>query len=114
MDQVAKLNNYRRILEQVTEQHALMPGIPETVAGMAVCDFARDQYLLLDVGWSPQGRAHDIVFHLRLKDGKVLIERDGIEYGIAQDLIAAGIPAEDIVVAFARSEPKSLHELAAA
>jgi hypothetical protein len=42
------------------------------------------------------------------------IERDGIEYGIAEDLIEAGIPKEDIVLAFGDREPKTLTELAAA
>ena len=39
------------------------------------------------------------VIHLRLRDdGKVLIEYDGIEYGIAYDLIEAGIAKEDILL----------------
>ena len=39
------------------------------------------------------------VIHLRLRDdGKVLIEYDGIEYGIAHDLIEAGIAKEDILL----------------
>lgn len=37
-------------------------------------------------------RADDVIVHLRLRgDGKVLIEYDVIEYGIAHDLIEAGI-----------------------
>ncbi len=114
MDQVERLNRYRRIIERVLDTHAKMLGIPETVEGMAVCDPARDQYLLMDVGWAPYGRAHDVVVHLRLKDGKVWVEWDGIEYGIAQDLIEAGIPQEDIVMAFDRSALELLTELVAA
>lgn len=114
MDQVEKLNRYRQIIERVLETHAKMPAVPETVEGIAVCDPIRDQYLLMDVGWAPYGRAHDVVVHLRLKDGKVWIEWDGIEYGIAQDLIEAGIPEEDIVMSFERDEPEALQELAAA
>jgi hypothetical protein len=114
MDQVEKLNRYRQIIERVLETHSKMPAVPETVEGMVVFDPVRDQYLLMDVGWAPYGRAHDVVVHLRLKDGKVWVEWDGIEYGIAQDLIEAGIPEEDIVMSFERDEPKTLQELAAA
>ncbi len=114
MDQIEKLNRYRQIIEQVLETQAKTPAVPETVEGMAVCDPVRDQYLLMDVGWAPYGRAHDVVVHLRLKDGKVWVEWDGIEYGIAEDLIEAGIPKEDIVLAFGDREPKTLTELAAA
>jgi hypothetical protein len=114
MDQVEKLNRYRQIIEQVLETHAKMPAVPETVEGVAVCDPVRDQYLLIDVGWAPYGRAHDVVVHLRLKDGKVWIEWDGIEYGIARDLIEAGISREDIVAAFDRRELEPLVEPIAA
>jgi hypothetical protein len=37
---------------------------------------------------------------VNIKDGKVLIEYDGIEGGITKDLIQMGIPERDIVLAF--------------
>jgi hypothetical protein len=114
MDQTAKLKKYRQILQQVTEMHAKMPAEPDDVESFAVCDPVNGQYLLLDVGWEGEERAHYVVFHLRLKDGKVLIEQDGIEYGIAQDLIEAGIPKEDIVIAFGDRAPQPLSERIAA
>lgn len=117
MDNTEKLNQYRRILEQVIEKHAAMPGEPETVESIPVCDSVHDNYLLMDVGWylaERAERAHYVIVHLRIKDGKVRIEQDGIEYGIAEDLIEAGIPKEDIVLAFSDQEPRTLTELAAA
>ena len=51
---------------------------------------------------------------LRLRDdGKALIEYDGIEYGIAHDLIEAGIAREDILLNM-YSTPRSLTEAIAA
>lgn len=41
-----------------------------------------------------------MIIHLRLHDGKVYIERDGTEEGVATTLLAAGIPKEAIVLAF--------------
>jgi hypothetical protein len=114
MDQTTKLNQYRRILQQVTEMHANMPAEPDDVESFAVCDTVNDQYLLLDAGWEGEERSHYVVFHLRLKDGKVVIEQDGIEYGIARDLIEAGIPEEDIVIAFSEKPPQPLKEQIAA
>ena len=38
--------------------------------------------------------------HLDIIDGKIWIQRDGTEDGIATDLEAAGIPKSDIVLAF--------------
>jgi hypothetical protein len=114
MDQIAKLDHYRRILQQVVARHAAMTpddGGPEAVA---ICDTHSDNYLLMDVGWDATGRAHHVVFHLRLKDGKVWVEWDGIEYGIAHDLLEAGVAPEDIVMAFYSRTPQPLTDLAAA
>ena len=114
MDQVEKLDRYRALLRQTIERYARMDAEPETSQMLAVCDQASDNYLLLDVGWDATGRVHYVIVHLRLKDGKVLIEKDGIEYGVAQDLREAGIPAEDIVTAWRRSPRASVEEAVAA
>src|SRR5262245_8717271 len=114
MDKIEKTMRYRQILQQVVEMHVNMPTGPSQPESIPICDSVHDNYLLMDVGWNATGRAYYIIFHLRLVDGKVWIERDGIEYGIAEDLIEAGIPKEDIVLAFGDREPKTLSELAAA
>jgi hypothetical protein len=114
MGQVDKLNRYRAILKKVIEKHAGMIAEPSGTETLVVCDTASDNYLLLDVGWDASGRVHYVIVHLRLKDGKVLVEKDGIEYGIAQDLQEAGIPAGDIVTTWRRMPRVSVKEPAAA
>jgi len=93
---------------QLVYKHAEYGTKDERLASLPICDTRTDNYLLIDVGWAPTGRAHWVIFHLRLHDGKVWIERDGIEYGIAQDLLDAGIPKEDIVLAFYRPKRREL------
>ncbi len=114
MDQVNKVENYRRILRQIVEQHASTPRRPDQVELVPIIDLVYDNYLLMRIGWDRVGRAHHILFHFRLKEGRVWIEWDGIEHGITNDLIEAGIPEEDIVLAFYGREPLLLTELAAA
>ncbi len=114
MDRVAMLDKYRSILQQVVDKHARMIASDRQIESVSICDTVSDNYMLMDVGWDHVGRAHDIVFHLRLKDGKVWIEWDGIEYGIAHDLLEAGIPKEDIMMAFYDPTPQPLTELIAA
>ena len=109
-----KLNCYREILQRIVKQHAQYGPHDYKLITLPICDTQTDNYLLVDVGWGPTGRAHWVIVHLRLSDGKVWIERDGIEYGIAQDLLAAGIPKEDIVLAFYRPERRALTGFAAA
>jgi hypothetical protein len=114
MDNLEKLDRYRQILQRVVEYHAAMPGEPEDVESIPICDPVHDNYVLMDVGSESNRRVPYIVFHLRLQNGRVRIERDGIEYGIAQDLIDAGIPEEDIVFTFYDKDPRPLAESIAA
>jgi hypothetical protein len=64
--------------------------------------------------WDVGGRVHYVLAPPRLQAGKVLIERDGIEYGIARDLQGAGIPAADIVTAWRRLPERQAYEAMAA
>jgi hypothetical protein len=44
------------------------------------------------------------LIYVTLSEGKVWVEYDGMEQGITKDLIAAGIPPEQIVLAFLPEE----------
>jgi hypothetical protein len=106
-----KLNKYRQILQSIVEKYAAEPRRPEQVPLVPICDNVHDNYLLLRVGWDRLGRTHHTLFHFRIVDGKVRIEHDGIEHGIANDLLEAGIDAADIILAFQKREPKPVAEL---
>lgn len=111
MDQLA---NYRTRVKQILLRHAeYAPSLGE-VESVPVFDERGDHYLLVDFGWNRTGRVHSVILHLQLKNGKVWIERDGTEEGIAYDLLEAGIPKEDIVLAFYRPERRAITEFAVA
>jgi hypothetical protein len=93
-----KIETYRQILKSVTEKHAKMFSPVQNVSSSAVCDFEQNNYFLID--FDSKEKKHYIVFHLRLENGKIFIEQDGIEYGIKQDLIEAGISPNEIVFNF--------------
>jgi len=107
-----KLEKYRKILQRIVEKYAGEPRRADQVPLVPICDTVHDNYLLMRVGWDKVGRAHHTLFHFRIKDGKVWIEDDGIEHGIANDLLEAGIAPEDIILAFQGREPKPVAELA--
>ena len=50
--------------------------------------------------------------HVDIIDGKFWIQRDGIEHGIATELLEAGIPKERIVLAFRPIERRRHMEFA--
>jgi XisI protein len=57
-------------------------------------------YQLMTVGWHGQHRVHGCILHVDIKGGRIWIQHDGTEEGIANRLVAAGVPRDDIVLAF--------------
>ncbi|MGC1305871.1 MAG: element excision factor XisI family protein [Phormidesmis sp.] len=50
--------------------------------------------------------------HLDIKDGKIWIQHDGTEAGIATQLLELGVPANDIVLAFHSPNMRKFTEFA--
>ncbi len=67
-------------------------------------DTERNHYQLLHVGWRGNKRSFGCLLHLDIKDGKIWIQHDGTEVGIANQLVEMGVPKEDIVLAFHEPE----------
>jgi hypothetical protein len=108
-----RLNGYRQIVQQALLRHAELPPSHGQIESIPIFDERNDQYLLIDYGWDRTGRAYTVVAHVRIKDGKIWIERDGMEDGLAEEFVQAGVPREDIVLAFYRPERRRITEFAA-
>lgn len=68
----------------------------------------------INVGWTKdEERIDGITFFARIRNGKFLIEEDWTEDGIATELVAAGVPKEDIVLAFHEPELQAYLDIAA-
>ena len=100
-----KLTRYRKIVRDVltpiADRHYSIP----TIFHEAVFDETNDRYLILTVSWEGRvRRIHHCLIHLDIIDGKIWIQRDGTEDGIAYELEEAGVPKSDIVLAFHTEE----------
>ncbi len=96
-----KVDRYRQIIQRVVDETAAMLSQGNQVSILPVCDPVHDQYLMISLGRQNNRREHAIVFHAQLRNGKFLIEGDGTEEGMANLLIAAGVPEEDIKLSWA-------------
>ena len=67
-------------------------------------DDEQGHYQLLYVGWRGDKRDFGWVLHVDIKDGKIWIQHDGTEVGIANQLTEIGVPKHDIVLAFHEPE----------
>jgi hypothetical protein len=97
-----KVTTYRQLIQQLLTDYANLvaqqptPGMETLLA----FDETRDQYLWMQVGWQGQQRVCGSTIYVRLVEGKIQIEQDWTEDGIATDLQRAGVPTDDIVLAF--------------
>jgi hypothetical protein len=94
------------IVERVIEEYAAIPYAYEPELRLVpVFDRARGQFLLMVAGWgAKRERVHYCMIHITLSEGKYWIEEDTTEEGVAADLERAGIPRDQIVLAFHRPE----------
>src|SRR5687767_2506049 len=111
-----KLTKYRNAVKQHLTDLAAHVSWASNFGLEAQCVFdeANDHYLLLYVGWDERKRYHTTALHVRIRDGRICVEEDNTEEGIAPSLVKTGIPAQDIVLAFHPPELRHLTEFAVA
>jgi hypothetical protein len=107
-----RLANYRQIVQDLLMKHGgykLSHGDIETEV---IFDQERDRYQVVHVGWDGDQFIHVCVSHVDIKGGKVWIQWNSLEDDIAADLVALGIPKEDIVIALHPPEMRKFTEYA--
>ena len=95
------LDTWRDTLERILTAHTVVPYGNADARTEAVFDRARDRYLLVDIGWRGSERIHGALVHVDITpDGRLWIQYDGTEYGVANELVEAGLPRDRIVLGF--------------
>src|SRR5881296_3070417 len=94
------VEQYRKIIRSLLEEYAQYRPARGDVQIEVILDEANDHYELIYAGWNGPYRIHGSVLHIDVRDGKVWIQQDGTEAGIAEELVKAGIPRDRIVLAF--------------
>ena len=86
------------------------------VETLVIADAEHDRFGLFRCGWraGTGDRVSTTVFLARIKGGKVWIEEDNTDLTLADELVRAGVPKGDIVLAFQPPELRHLTEFAVA
>ena len=108
------LTQYRQIIRAVVQEYAQYKPAMGDVQIEVICDEANDHYELMYAGWHKTYRIHGSVLHIDIRNGKVWIQHDGTEEGVAEELVASGIPRDHIVLAFKPPEVRPYTEYAVA
>jgi len=107
------LENNRRAVRSVIEGYAKFRPSSGDVEAELIFDQSKDHYELMYSGWQGIHRVHGCVIHIDIRGDKVWIQYDGTEEGVAEDLVAAGIPRDRIVLGFKHPEVRPLTDYAA-
>ena len=95
-----ELAHYRQVIRNLLHEYAqYKPAVGEVEVEIIV-DELQDHYELIFSGWSGPYRIHGSVLHIDIRGGKIWIQGDGTEDGIANRLLEADIPRDKIVLAF--------------
>jgi hypothetical protein len=101
-----KLTEYPKLVKRIlTEYVELSNRHPNPdIETFLIVDESKAHYIWMNLGWQNGDRVTGMTVYVRIQSGKFWVEEDWTEDGIANDLIRAGVPKEDIVLAF--HEPK--------
>ncbi len=105
---------WRDALERILTAHAATPYANGDIRTEVVVDRRRDRFLLIDLGWRGPERVHGALVHVDVIDGKFWIQYDGTEEGVADELVAAGVPRDRIVLASKHPDLRKYTDFAAA
>jgi len=94
------LSRYRKIIRSVLIPYSQIEYANVNVRNLTAFDSDSDQYAIISDGWDGSRHHHGCLIHVEIRNGKIWIQRDGTEDGIATELVEAGIPKSDIVLGF--------------
>lgn len=109
------LDFYRQTIKNILRHYEQYQYANSLAKKEVVFDEKNDRYLLLAFGREiDKKRVHGIIVHVEIIEEKIWIQYDGLEYGMANELVDAGIPKEKIVLGFKSPERRKYTEFAVA
>lgn len=94
------LTGYRQLIKQILIEHSQNKPAYGDIEVETIFDTEHDHYQIVHVGWDGDNWVHSCILHIDIKGGKIWLQWNGTEDDIAVDLVAAGVPKEDIVLGF--------------
>ena len=110
-----KIENYQKILCGIINEYAGYKPRNSPYDWVPICDDKNREYLLMSIGWDEkENHKYHSIFHFRIKENKIYVEQDNTDADPVQQMLDAGVPKEDIVLAFYSPSHRKLTEFALA
>lgn len=95
-----RVNEYGQLIQKTLDYYAQIPYSHGDIKSHVIADWINHHFMLVIIGWDGKYRVHGMITHAQIIEGKIWIHRDGIEDGITEKLLEAGVPKSDIVLGF--------------
>jgi hypothetical protein len=106
--------DYQDIIKNILKEHSEYRSRgDDDIQSQVVFDDEHQRYLVLDMGWDDKEYWHTTPIHVDVIGGKIWIQYDDTEDGIATDLLEAGVPEDDIVLGFHHPQVRPFTEFEA-
>lgn len=110
-----KVSHYSQLVKSILVQQAERWN-HDSIEAQLIFDNERGSYQLMLLGWEGYRRTYSSITHVRIRNEKCYIEWDGTEEeeSMTTALLAAGVPNQDIVLAFFSPSKRKMTEFATA
>lgn len=95
-----RIETWRSYIQELLERHAHSYQACVDAEIQTLYDRERDHYQVLWLGWDEAHRLYECVLHVDIRQGKIWIQEDRTEIGLANELVELGVSRNDIVLAF--------------
>jgi hypothetical protein len=104
--------NIEPIIQSILEQLATHKPSYGNLDYQVVFDLERKQFQVLVIGWLNDRYHCQVIVHLEVRNKLVWLQQDLTDANIAEQLIEAGIPREQIVLGFQPEYKRGLYGFA--
>lgn len=89
---------HRAVVKEVISQYAKLRPSHGQIRLDTIFDEQQDHYALMQVGWDRGIRVRGNLIYITLEHDNIVIEYDGIERGIIDELLKRGVAKDKIIL----------------
>ena len=99
-DKLLDIEKWRDTLSKILQYYGNIPYRYGDVKTFVIISQGRNHFMLLHEGWQKRRHVYGTIVHAEIRHEQIWIYYDGIKDGITDELVAAGVPKDRIVLAF--------------
>jgi hypothetical protein len=111
---MVEVKEFPSIVRRIVEHYAQFKSAVGEIETEVIIDETKGHYELMRSGWINGRRVHGSLIHIDIRGDKIWIQHDGTEEGVANELVAAGVLKDRIVLAFKSPELRKYTDFAVA